>query len=99
MTMIQPTIGRVVWYRPPQDAPLYDRSQPWAAIVTYVHSDRMVNLVVFDQNGMGKSKTSVTLVQNGDAPPTGGGSYAEWMPYQKGQAAKTEAAEMALHQS
>jgi hypothetical protein len=32
-------------------------------------------------------KLSVTLVQDGDQLPSGGG-YAEWMPYQQGQAKK-----------
>lgn len=85
--MITPTVGRVVWYHPEKP-----HEQPWAAIVTYVHSDRMVNLVVFDENGFGKPKTSVQLVQDSDGR---GLNYCEWMPYQKGQAAKTESLEAA----
>jgi hypothetical protein len=83
--MIKPTIGRVVWYHSENSKP---NDQPWAAIVCYVHSDTMVNLTVFDENGMRKAKTSVFLWQGeGDRPER---YYAEWMPYQKGQAAKTE---------
>ena len=54
--------------------------QPHAAIITHVHSDRMVNLCVFDKNGNPLPKTSVPLVQPGDAEPTGY-DYCRWMPY------------------
>jgi hypothetical protein len=82
--MISPTIGRIVWYRD-------GSSQPLAAIVTYVWSDRLVNLAVFNPNDcLPFGKTSVTLMQDGDQLPVGE-SYAEWMPYQKGQAAKHDA--------
>ena len=83
--MINPTIGRIVWY---QEA---GSDQPCAAIVTYVWNDYMVNLSVFDHNGVQRSETSVHLKQdNEDAAPF---PYCEWMPYQKGQAAKTESLE------
>lgn len=68
--------------------------QAFAALVTYVHSDTMVNLAVFDANGVPFAETSVTLVQ--DNQPVPAGRYCEWMPYQKGQAAKTEALEKKL---
>ncbi|MFC2974662.1 Gp49 family protein [Azotobacter bryophylli] len=91
--MIHPTPGRIVWFHPngitlPPNFAYSDSEQPLAATIAYVHSDRMVNLFVIDQNGMGYSLTSVTLLQDDDATP-GAGSYAEWMPYQKGQAAKS----------
>lgn len=81
--MIKPTIGRVVWYHP--DAP---HTQPWAALVCFVHNENTVNLTVFDDNGLGKSKLYVPLIQEGDAQPIG--MYCEWMPYQIGQAKKEE---------
>ena len=87
--MITPSIGRVVWYVPPhapEGEPAND-PQPHAALVTYVWSDRMVNLAAFMPNGASYGLTSVTLVQEGDAIPVLGG-YAEWMPYQVGQAKK-----------
>ena len=90
--MIKPTVGRVVWYYPPkaEDAPAPE--QPLAATVSYVHSDREVNLSVSQPNGDVHGTSNVQLLQDGeDAPATG--HYAEWMPYQKGQAAKTEALE------
>jgi hypothetical protein len=101
--MIIPTHGRIVWYTPAiesegvsGDARLglvqHDKTKPLAAIVTHVWGDRCVNLTVFDSNGVAHPRTSVTLVQDGD-PVNALGRYCEWMPYQKGQAAKTEAAE------
>ena len=59
-----------------------------------VHGDRMVNLTVHDHNGVSWPVCSVPLLQEGDAPVVGS-FYCEWMPYQKGQAAKTEALEKA----
>ncbi len=90
--MIAPTIGRVVWF--------YERCVPdtaeqaLAAIVTYVHSDRLVNLAVFDGNGKCAGRISVPLRQPADVAPRG--MFCEWMPYQKGQAVKTEALEAQL---
>lgn len=83
--VISPTIGRVVWFTP--EVPVFDPSQPFAALVTYVHHDRMVNLVTFNHNGLSSGVTSVPLIQEGDEKPVGG-FYCEWMPYQIGQAKK-----------
>ena len=83
MTVITPTVGRVVWYRrDPTD------DQPHMATVCYVWNDRMVNLAGFDHNGNPYKATSVTLRQEGDAQPLY--PHAEWMPYQVGQAKKHE---------
>lgn len=91
--MIQPTIGRIVWFHPStSDAALSGSAQPLAAIVAYVHGDRCVNLGIIDANGGHHSRCSVLLLQDEDAAPEDG-YYAEWMPFQKGQAAKTEALE------
>lgn len=88
--MITPSIGRVVWFHPANgDESIVFRDQPLAAIVTYVWSDRMVNLAVFDANGLHSAHTSVNLLQDNDVAPEYG-RYAEWMPFQKGQAMKTE---------
>lgn len=92
--MIKPTVGRVVEFFPGNwdtTLPRNDAISPLAAIVAYVWHDRMVNLAVFDANGHSWSRTSVQLLQDGDAKPAG--NYAQWMVYQKGQAAKTEVAE------
>jgi hypothetical protein len=88
--MIKPTTGRVVWYQPNEyDAKMLGNSdQPLAAMVAYVHSDHLVNLMVIDANGVTHSRTSVALVQEGESPVVGA-SFCEWMPYQIGQAKKS----------
>lgn len=82
--MIKPTVGRVLLFHPPSNAAEsgFAEASICAAIVAYVHSDICVNLAVFDANGRSHSRTSVTLVQEGETPPPGG-YYCEWMPYQK----------------
>jgi hypothetical protein len=88
--MIKPTIGRVVWFTPSKnDAALSGSGQPLAALVTYVHSDRYVNLAVFDANGGHHGRNSAALLQDDDVGNEGG-YFAQWMPYQVGQAAKHE---------
>lgn len=95
--MIQPTIGRVVWYHPPFVADSGINEKTFAALVCHVWSDTCVNLAVFDSNGVSSSETSVLLFQGDSERPSG--KYCEWMPYQKGQAAKTEALEAASKDS
>jgi hypothetical protein len=94
--MIKPSNGRVVLFNLSNSIPpnFASGGQPHAAIIAHVHSDKMVNLAVFDSNGVSHSCTSVDLIQDGDTKPENGW-YCEWMPYQKGQAAKTEQAEAA----
>lgn len=94
--MISPTLGRIVWFTPQNQKRLVDydimpdSSGMCAAMVVAVHSDRCVNLAVFDANGAHHAVTSVTLLQDDDVKPADG-RCCEWMPYQKGQAAKSEA--------
>ena len=83
--MIKPSIGRIMWYWPDKQS---RGDQPWAAIVTYVHSDHMVNLAVWDANANAKITTSVPVVQDGSPFIVGDSPYVEWMPYQIGQAKK-----------
>lgn len=90
--MIKPTIGRVVLIQKRPGST--DTTQAEPALVSYVWSDRMINVGGFDHNGIPFAGTSITLLQDDDEAPVGQ-CYAEWMPYQKGQAAKTEAAEAA----
>lgn len=91
--MIKPTIGRVVWLRRTDSI---DRSQPEVAFITAVHSDTLVNVAAFDYNGAPLVRTSVHLRQDNDElPQWAANCYVEWMPYQKGQAAKTEELERA----
>lgn len=89
MTVITPTVGRIVWYWPRVNDGEPISEQPFAAIVTYVFNDRMINLAAFDHVGNAERHISVQLVQEGDAVP-GLGDYAQWMPYQIGQAKKHE---------
>lgn len=98
--MITPTVGRMVWYRPEGDSfeGIDCNGQPLAATVSHVWHDRCVNLSVCDPNGNWHGRTSVVLVQD-DEPIPDTGSFCEWMPYQKGQAAKAEALEQQLNDS
>jgi hypothetical protein len=89
--MIKPTIGRVVIIQRGND-----KAQPegWPAFVTKVHTDRSINVAGFDEVGIAFAVNHINLVQDDDAPPDVG-PYAEWIPYQKAQAAKhaTESSE------
>lgn len=93
--MIKPTVGRVVWFHPHPNEDLVanaawtDPKEPFAAMIVYVWNERMVNLVVFSQVGLPVGRTSVKLLQDDDAKPEGG-SYCEWMPYQRIQNEKTQ---------
>lgn len=85
--MIEPSNGRIVWYRPgPADNQLSAYGlKPWAAMVTHVWDDRKVNLMVFPPDGSAHTQVRVMLLQDDDAKPDGY-RFAQWMPYQKGQA-------------
>lgn len=90
--MIQPSIGRVVWYRPSPDEGMTHFGwdlEHFAAMVVAVLSDGEVNLVVFDGWGRPHARTEVTLYQGEGEPPAT--PYAEWMPFQRGQAAREAA--------
>jgi hypothetical protein len=85
--MIKPTVGRVVWFWAQGMDSSDPDHQPEAALITHVWSDECVNLCVFNRDGVPFSRTSVTLWQSeGPAPSF---DHCEWMPFQKGQAAKT----------
>jgi hypothetical protein len=97
--MISPSNGRIVWYTPARKTgdfdsdrgiTQHDHTKPLAAMVVHVWSDRMVNLIVFDSNGMPTPRTSVELLQDDDPKPEGG-RFCSWMPYQIGQAKAAEA--------
>jgi hypothetical protein len=98
--MSKPTVGRVVWFHPglrdTERMMVLDGQQPMRADVVFVHNDRMVNLMVTDHAGGLWPRDNVELIQEGDAIPKSQ-SYCEWMPYQKGQAAKAEALERQIH--
>ena len=92
--MTQPTVGRVVWFWPSADEQmaLPREGQPLAAHVAAVSEDgSTVNLQVIDANGHAHARQDVPFVQPNYLPPAFGGSYAEWMPYQRAQHAKQDA--------
>lgn len=91
--MIKPTVGRVVLVRPGINFPGFiapGEDQRLAAMVAYVHDDRLINVGGVDSQGLPFQLTSLMLLQPGDAPPIPGIPFAEWMPYQVGQAAKND---------
>lgn len=85
--MIEPTVGRIVW--------VYNGAsrEPLAAIITSVISNEEITVTVFDIACERHQK--LELLQT-DADYKGEYPYATWMPYQKGQAAKTEQLEKAM---
>lgn len=94
---INPTIGRIVLFHlsgttPPADPArgnfMLAENDTYGAMVAAVISPSMVNLTVSDSWGNTFGRTSIPLVQEGEERPAG--AWCEWMPYQKGQAAKAE---------
>lgn len=89
--MIKPTVGRVVWYYPGGEIAKAAGDQPRAAIVAHVHHDRSINIAWFGRDGKPNQAQNVPLLQDDDVMPAD--EFCMWMPYQHGQAAKTEALE------
>lgn len=89
--MIEPTVGRVVWY---YEYKVLSKQYigPMAAHIAFVHSTDCVNLVMIQLGGGNRHELLVLLVQDAESEPPKC-NYCTWMPYQKSQAAKTEAAE------
>lgn len=94
---IAPTVGRVVWYWPggadEKDTMDYDGEQPMRADICYVNDDGTVNLSVNDCVGVPFTRRDIVLYQGDHLGCSLQRPFATWMPYQKGQAAKTEAAD------
>jgi len=86
MAKIQPTVGRVVWYNPGSTK---NPGLRLAAHVASVINDGIVNLMVIDELGNPFPARNVPLVHEGECA----GGACQWMPYQRGQAAKTDALE------
>lgn len=100
--VIKPTIGRRVWFRPSAaflaSNPIltqFNPEQPMDAGIVYVHHDHMVNLIVTDHVGKTLAVPSVALLAGHYVADEDTDVYCccEWMPYQKSQAAKADAAE------
>ncbi len=93
---IKPTVGRRLWYFASKSDYLGStvpmtvsyRAKPLDACIAYVHSDRLINISVADQNGVLHNRTSITLYQAGEDVPFEVGGYCVWMDYQVQQAAK-----------
>lgn len=90
---IPPTVGRVLWFYPSQrtgesDFARHAAGGPYAAIIAHVLDDSMVNLTVFDANGVPHSRTSVPLIHVDDM--VADHAFCGWMPFQKGQAARQD---------
>jgi hypothetical protein len=75
---MKPTVGRIVLFKPVVGVTL-------AAIIAHVHSDTLVNLAVFNENGEARNATSVILIGQNDPKPEFS-PYCEWMPHQVDQA-------------
>jgi len=95
-TIINPTIGRRVWFWPSKRTGqsgfiCHDAAVPMDAGIVFVHSDRCVNLDVCDHAGNHHAFTSVYLDQGDDCPSDPDAARCEWMPFQKGRAARQEA--------
>lgn len=87
--MIKPSIGRIIWYHPAETEDMVRHEQPHAAIVASVQDDEHINLAVFDANGVVQTRGGVFLFNGeGDRPEA---PFAEWMPFQLGQAKAQEA--------
>jgi hypothetical protein len=84
MAKIEPTVGRVVWFHPPNNSTnhAFAPAAICAAQIAKVLPDGRLNLGVLDGNGVNHSMTEVPLIQDGDTAPENG-YFAEWMPYQK----------------
>lgn len=83
--MITPTVGRTVWFRGRAG---YRTEQPQCAFIAFVHGNNACNLQVLDSAGNASAMQDVAHWDGeGNAP-----AYAhwQWMPYQKGQAAKND---------
>lgn len=94
LTVISPTVGRKVWYRP-NAADIaagmqVAGEQPLDATIIAVWSDRCINALITDVVGQQFTRRSWPLKQDGDAIAEGE-SFLEWMPYQAAQAAKATA--------
>lgn len=73
-------VGLGMWFRPGAHETTLTSDQPLAAIVTYVHHDALVNLVVFGKGGEIWQRNSVPI-WDGSAPDavTPRGNHAEFI--------------------
>lgn len=89
MTVIPPTIGRIVLFFPAIDGGRHEDGQPFGSMIAGVNDDGTINLLVAARDGSPYGAQNVLLVQDGDEIDQDK-AHATWMAYQKGQAAKAE---------
>lgn len=99
MTQIAPTVGRVVLYRPRPGVEGEERPTLAAIVAAVIDPDCLV-LSVIDANGNARGvgpvhHRDVTVlrlveIEGAEEVPLEERDFWEWMPYQLGQAAKTE---------
>ncbi len=83
--MIEPTVGRVILYRPLDEG---DEETRHAAIISQVNDDETINIGVFSWVGELYHRQNVVIVQDPDEMVKNG--QCNWMPYQIGQAGKAD---------
>lgn len=83
--MIEPTIGRVIWYWPEDK-----KDQPWPCWICSVRPDGRINVAGFNNEGVPFRDSDIDLFQGEEGEQKPLHSFAEWMPYQIGQAKKHE---------
>lgn len=66
--MTKPTIGRIVHYRLPKDAPEINGSREFPAIIVRVIDDETVSLRVFNDGSEDLTCTNVKLQEDGGDP-------------------------------
>jgi hypothetical protein len=91
--MIKPTVGRVVWYREPNG------TEDLAAFIAGVVDDHHVHLTIFPPLFPPYTRSEVYLLQDNETLGDAGAEFCQWMPYQLGQAAKTEHLEESLRRA
>ncbi len=82
--MIEPTVGRVVWFYPDTR---HEDTEPQAAIISQVHSNSLINVMAIAPEGASYPVPMVPLIQEGEEVPKDE-PFCTWMPYQVGQAKK-----------
>ena len=80
--MIQPTVGKRLWYWPTLAAPAYTpydlSNQPLAATITHVNFDGTVNISYLNRHGELEARPVVYLWQPGAMRPAG--AFCEYHP-------------------
>lgn len=85
-TKIIPTIGRIVWFYPGGKAAVDAKTQPFAAMVAFVHGGgQKINIGYLNEQGHQHNLEQVQLIQEGEPIPAY--EFCCWMPYQQAQAA------------